>query len=139
MRGGRHLSKGDINGAQDAEREALLDQDSDPDQDIVLNRPSSADGQLHIDGKISSVKIQIKEVTNTMRDNVQKMLERGERLEDLQVASDRLNLAGSDFREAAKKAQRRAWMQNMRLRIIITMITVAVILCILVPIIIAYS
>ena len=78
-----------------------------------------------------SVRIQIKEVTDVMRDNVQKVMERGERLEDLQVASDRLSSAGNEFREAARKAQRRAWMQNVRSRIVIAAITITAIICIL--------
>lgn len=78
----------------------------------------------------SSVRIQIKEVTDVMRDNVHKVMERGERMEDLQLASDRLSSAGNEFREAARKAQRRAWMQNMRGRLIIIAITITAILCI---------
>lgn len=66
-----------------------------------------------------------------MRNNVQRVMERGERLEDLQVASDRLTSAGNEFRDAARKAQRRAWMQNMRGRIIIVVITITAILCII--------
>ncbi|XP_008204871.1 synaptobrevin homolog 1 isoform X1 [Nasonia vitripennis] len=132
MRAGRSLSSGDLRGAEDAEKETLLDHDSEPDEDMLFNRTSSADGQLHIDGKISSVKIQIREVTDVMRDNVHKVMERGERMEDLQMASERLSSAGDEFREAARKAQRRAWMQNVRGRLIIIAITITAILCIVV-------
>lgn len=77
------------------------------------------------------VRIQIKEVTDVMRENVKKVIERGERLEDLQEASDRLTIAGSEFREAAKKAQRAAWMQNVRSRIIVIAVITILILCII--------
>lgn len=70
-------------------------------------------------------------MTDVMRDNVQKVLERGERLEDLQLASDRLSFAGNEFRDAAKRAQRRAWIQNIKSRVIIIGITVIAIICIL--------
>lgn len=63
-----------------------------------------------------------------MRDNVQKVMDRGEKLEDLQQASDRLSMAGNEFREAAKRAQRRAWLQNVKSRIIIISITVTIVL-----------
>lgn len=66
-----------------------------------------------------------------MRDNVQKVMDRGERLEDLQEASDRLNLAGTEFREAARRAQRKAWLQNVKSRIIIVSVTVTVVLLII--------
>lgn len=58
-------------------------------------------------------------------------MERGERLEDLQEASDRLTMAGSEFRATAKKAQQRAWLQNFKTRIILVTITVTVVICII--------
>lgn len=66
-----------------------------------------------------------------MRDNVQKIIDRGERLEDLQEATDRLSTAGNEFREAARKAQRRAWLQNVKARIIIISVTVTIVLFII--------
>lgn len=77
------------------------------------------------------MRIQIRDVTDVMRSNVQKIMERGDRLEDLQIASDRLNIAGNEFRDAARKAQRRAWMQNFRSRLILICITVIIIICII--------
>ncbi|XP_011634303.1 vesicle-associated membrane protein 721-like isoform X2 [Pogonomyrmex barbatus] len=74
-----------------------------------------------------------------MRNNVQKVMDRGERLEDLQEASDRLNMAGIEFREAAKRAQRRAWLQNVKSRIIIISITVTIVLFIVVSIVVKYA
>lgn len=79
----------------------------------------------------SSVRLQIQEVTEVMRENVQKVMERGDKLEDLQEASDRLNSAGNEFRSAAKKAQQRAWFQNFRARIILVTITMTVVICII--------
>ncbi|XP_011303222.1 synaptobrevin homolog 1 isoform X1 [Fopius arisanus] len=123
----------DLRHANADERETLLEHDSDPDEDMLFSRSStSSQDDIRVHRKIDSVKIQIRDVTDVMRDNVQKVLERGERLEDLQIASDRLNIAGNEFREAARKAQRRAWMQNVRSRIIIIAVTVTVILCIIV-------
>lgn len=66
-----------------------------------------------------------------MRDNVQKVMERGEKLEDLQEASDRLTTAGNEFRATAKKARQRAWFQNFRTRLILFAITVTVVICII--------
>lgn len=77
------------------------------------------------------MRLQIQEVTEAMRENVQKVMERGERLEDLQEASDRLSMAGNEFRTAAKKAQQRAWLQNFKTRIVLVAITVTVVICII--------
>ena len=48
-----------------------------------------------------------------MRENVEKVMERGERLEDLQLASDRLNVAGTEFRNSARKARYDGWLRNL--------------------------
>ncbi|XP_012276512.1 vesicle-associated membrane protein 4 isoform X3 [Orussus abietinus] len=111
----RSMSRDDLRNAEDVEKESLLDHDSEPDEDMLFN-----------------VKIQIQEVTDAMRENVKKVMERGEKIEDLQEASDRLSLAGNEFREAARRAHRKAWMQNVKSRIIVIGITVTVVLCIVV-------
>ncbi|XP_035725537.1 synaptobrevin homolog 2-like isoform X1 [Vespa mandarinia] len=127
-----NLSREDIRSADKDEKETLLEHDSEPDEDMIFNRPSTSNGISRADGKMDSIRIQIQEVTDVMRDNVKKVMERGERLEDLQDASDRLSMAGSQFREAAKKAQRRAWLQNVKSRIIIVSVTLTIVLFIVV-------
>ncbi|XP_034950698.1 synaptobrevin homolog 2-like isoform X2 [Chelonus insularis] len=133
------VTSSDVRSANPDERETLLEHDSDPDEDMIFNRSSVSSDDVEVHRKIDSVKVQIREVTEVMRDNVQRVLERGERLEDLQMASDRLNIAGNEFRDAAKKAQRRAWIQNIKSRALVVGITIIIILCIIVPIIVKYS
>ncbi|XP_018361995.1 PREDICTED: synaptobrevin homolog 2-like isoform X1 [Trachymyrmex cornetzi] len=130
--GKRSLSKEDIKTADKDEKESLLEHDSDLDEEMLFTRPSTSSGNENIENKMDTVKLQIQEVADVMRDNVQKVIDRGERLEDLQQASDRLNMAGNEFREAAKRAQRRAWLQNVKSRIIIISITVTIVLFIVV-------
>ncbi|XP_076238979.1 vesicle-associated membrane protein 3 isoform X2 [Calliopsis andreniformis] len=134
-----NLSREDIKTAAKDEKELLLEHDSDPDENMLFNRPSTSMAETRVDGKMDSVRLQIREVTEVMRENVQKVMERGERLEDLQEASDRLNMAGNEFRATAKKAQQRAWFQNFKTRIILVAITVTVVICIIVSIVLKYS
>ncbi|KAG7213642.1 hypothetical protein KM043_002888 [Ampulex compressa] len=135
----RVVTRDDLKTADTDEKELLLEHDSDPDEAMLFNQPSTSSDEIRTDRKMESVRIQIQEVTNVMRDNVQKVMERGERLEDLQEASDRLNMTGNEFREAAKRAQRKAWLQNFKSRIILISITLTVVLCIVVSIIVRYS
>ncbi|XP_012533303.2 synaptobrevin homolog 2 isoform X1 [Monomorium pharaonis] len=135
--GKRSLSREDIRAADKDEKESLLEHDSDLDEEMLFtvyhcSQPSTSNKSENVDRKMDSVKLQIQEVADVMRDNVQKVMDRGERLEDLQEASDRLNMAGNEFREAAKRAQRRAWLQNVKSRIIIISITVTIVLFIVV-------
>ncbi|XP_018299688.1 synaptobrevin homolog 2 isoform X2 [Mycetomoellerius zeteki] len=137
--GKRSLSKEDIKTADKDEKESLLEHDSDLDEEMLFTRPSTSSGNENTDNKMDTVKLQIQEVADVMRDNVQKVIDRGERLEDLQQASDRLNMAGNEFREAAKRAQRRAWLQNVKSRIIIISITVTIVLFIVGSIVVKYA
>ncbi|XP_033333790.1 vesicle-associated membrane protein 4 isoform X2 [Megalopta genalis] len=137
-----NLSREDIQTADKDERETLLEHDSEPDEDMLFNQPNTSTVEpsaSRSDIKMDSVRLQIQEVTEVMRENVQKVMERGERLEDLQDASDRLSMAGNEFRASAKKAQQRAWLQNFRARVILVTITVTVIVCIIVTIVVKYS
>ncbi|XP_014615879.1 PREDICTED: synaptobrevin homolog 2-like isoform X2 [Polistes canadensis] len=120
------LSRKDIESA-DKDEKTLLEHDSEPDEDMIFNRPSTSNGIGKIDGKMDSVKIQIDDVTNVMRDNVMKVMERGDKLEDLQDASDRLSMTSNQFREAANKAQRRMWLQNLKSRIFIVSVILTII------------
>ncbi|XP_016909467.1 vesicle-associated membrane protein 4-like isoform X2 [Apis cerana] len=133
------LSAEDIKTAAKDEKELLLEHDSDPDENMLFNRPSTSVTETKADGKMDSVRLQIQEVTEVMRENVQKVIERGEKLEDLQEVSDRLTMAGNEFRAAARKAQQRAWLQNFKTRIILVTITVTVVVCIIVSIAVKYS
>ncbi|XP_020286100.1 synaptobrevin homolog 2-like isoform X3 [Pseudomyrmex gracilis] len=126
--GKRSLSREDLKTADKDEKESLLEHDSDLDEEMLFTRPSTSSEDANVNRKMDNVRIQIQEVTDVMRDNVQKVMDRGEKLEDLQEASDRLNMAGNEFREAAKKAQRKAWMQNIKSRMIIISVTVIIVL-----------
>ncbi|XP_014615880.1 PREDICTED: synaptobrevin homolog 2-like isoform X3 [Polistes canadensis] len=132
------LSRKDIESADKDEKQTLLEHDSEPDEDMIFNRPSTSNGIGKIDGKMDSVKIQIDDVTNVMRDNVMKVMERGDKLEDLQDASDRLSMTSNQFREAANKAQRRMWLQNLKSRIFIVSVILTIIFFIFVSIIVKY-
>ncbi|KAL6434949.1 hypothetical protein ACFW04_005245 [Cataglyphis niger] len=133
------LGKEDIEAANKDEKETLLEHDSDYDEEMLFTQPGTSNGQEKVDNKMDSVKLQIQGVADIMRDNVQKVMDRGERLEDLQEASDRLNMTGNEFREAARRAQRKAWLQNVKSRIIIISITVTIVLFIVVSIVVKYT
>ncbi|KAK7868058.1 hypothetical protein R5R35_007505 [Gryllus longicercus] len=110
------------------------------DEDYFLNGPTGKTSFGNQDDeRVRQVQAQIAEVTGVMRDNVGKIMERGDQLENLQVASDRLSAASYDFQSASTRIKRRAWAQHMKIRAIIAALSVLVIVGILVPIIVHYS
>ncbi|XP_076455070.1 vesicle-associated membrane protein 4-like [Babylonia areolata] len=124
--------------SSDIERRGLLDGDSD-DEDFFLRGPKVQTGNLRGDPKLSNLRGQVDEVMGIMKDNVNRVAERGDRLEDLQDKSDSLASNADMFRSRSKSLHHNMWWKNCRMRILITMVILVLVLIILVPIIIHYT
>lgn len=66
-----------------------------------------------------SVRVQIAEVTDAMRDNVGRLLERGDQLDQLQDRSQGLATSSDQFRTSANRVRRNAWWHNTRTKLVI--------------------
>lgn len=134
----RYLSDEDITEAADPEKEKLLQDDED--EDFFLKGPTSSGKTLTIqDKKLRRVQFQVDEVSNIMKDNIEKIMERGERLEDLEEKSDSLATNADQFWSTAKKMQSRMWWRNMRVKVLLVLVILAILLIIFVPIIVRNS
>ncbi|XP_030228109.1 vesicle-associated membrane protein 4 isoform X3 [Gadus morhua] len=98
----RHLNDEEVTGSIRSERRNLLEEDSDEEEDFFLRGPSAPRFGPQKD-KIKQVQSQVDEVIDVMQENISKVIERGERLEDLQDKSGRQNLT----KEKEKKRRRR--------------------------------
>nr|XP_028588110.1 vesicle-associated membrane protein 4 isoform X1 [Podarcis muralis]XP_028588111.1 vesicle-associated membrane protein 4 isoform X1 [Podarcis muralis] len=86
----RHLNDDDVTGSVKSERRNLLEEDSDEEEDFFLRGPSGPRFGPKND-KIRHVQNQVDEVIDVMQENITKVIERGERLDDLQDKSDEGN------------------------------------------------
>uniref|UniRef100_A0A8C5BMD7 Vesicle-associated membrane protein 4 n=1 Tax=Gadus morhua TaxID=8049 RepID=A0A8C5BMD7_GADMO len=77
------------------------------------------------------VQSQVDEVIDVMQENISKVIERGERLEDLQDKSESLSDNASAFSSRAKQLHRRMWWRDMKMKIIISLVVFAVLLIII--------
>ncbi|KAL4219314.1 Vesicle membrane receptor protein (v-SNARE) [Mactra antiquata] len=125
----------DSYGARDVERQALLDGDSDED-DFFLNGPRVNTNKL-ADPKIGRLKGQVDEVVDVMRDNVTKVIDRGDRLEDLQDKSDSLASNSDMFRSRAKALHKTMWWKNCRMKLIMALVILVILSIIIIPIIVS--
>uniref|UniRef100_A0A8C7M6A5 Vesicle associated membrane protein 4 n=1 Tax=Oncorhynchus kisutch TaxID=8019 RepID=A0A8C7M6A5_ONCKI len=64
--------------------------------------------------KIRQVQSQVDEVIDVMQENISKVIDRGERLEDLQDKSESLSDNASAFSTRAKQLHRRMWWRDMK-------------------------
>ncbi|XP_030532693.1 vesicle-associated membrane protein 721-like [Rhodamnia argentea] len=80
--------------------------------------------------KLAKVKAQVSEVKGVMMENIEKVLDRGEKIELLVDKTDNLRSQAQDFRQQGTKMRRKMWMQNMKIKLIVLGIIIALILII---------
>lgn len=95
----------------------------------VLVQYSSSD----VLGKLES---RVDEVTNIMRDNIDKVVHRGEALDDIYDRSEQLAINSTDFRQSSTKLRRKLLWRNIKLwviliLIILVIISIIVVICVL--------
>ncbi|KAK9086093.1 hypothetical protein Sjap_026504 [Stephania japonica] len=80
--------------------------------------------------KLAKVKAQVSEVKGVMMENIEKVLDRGEKIELLVDKTENLHQQAQDFRSAGTKIRRKMWLQNMKIKLIVLGILIALILII---------
>ncbi|CAB1414874.1 unnamed protein product [Pleuronectes platessa] len=133
----RHLNDDEVTGSIRSERRNLLEEDSDEEEDFFLRGPTGPRFGPQSD-KIKQVQSQVDEVIDVMQENISKVIERGERLDDLQDKSESLSDNASAFSSRAKQMHRRMWWRDMKMKMIIALVVVALLLIIIIPVILRY-
>ncbi|KAF8394172.1 hypothetical protein HHK36_020378 [Tetracentron sinense] len=91
--------------------------------------------------KLAKVKAQVSEVKGVMMENIEKVLDRGEKIELLVDKTENLRsqlsssvyayiMQAQDFRQTGTKMRRKMWLQNMKIKLIVLGILIALILII---------
>jgi vesicle-associated membrane protein 4 len=69
-----------------------------------------------------------------MRDNINKVSERGERLDSLQDKTDNLAVSAQGFRRGANRVRKQMWWKDMKMRMcIIAAVIILLLVVIVVP------
>ena len=76
--------------------------------------------------KLAKVKAQVTEVKGVMMDNIEKVLDRGEKIELLVDKTDNLRSQAQDFRTQGTKMKRKMWFQNMKIKLIVVGIIILI-------------
>ncbi|KAK6194410.1 hypothetical protein SNE40_000047 [Patella caerulea] len=128
----------DISSSRDVERQNLLDGDSD-EEDFFYKGPNVRTDSLRNDPILGRLKGQVNDVVDVMKSNVSKVIDRGERLEDLQDKSDDLANNSDMFRTRAKGLHKSMWWKNCRMKLILAAIIIILLAIIIIPIILHYQ
>lgn len=81
--------------------------------------------------KIKDVQKQVDETTHIMKDNIESIIERGEKIENLEMKTIQLEKDAKDFRGKARDLKRHFCIQNAKMIGIISCIVIVIILIII--------
>ncbi|KAJ3069980.1 hypothetical protein HDU99_002790 [Rhizoclosmatium hyalinum] len=79
--------------------------------------------------KVAQVQAQVQDAVGIMQNNIQKVAERGERLEDLNERSENLASSSQAFRNKSKEVRMKMFWQDAKTRLILGAVALVVIGC----------
>ncbi|KMZ69953.1 hypothetical protein ZOSMA_202G00400 [Zostera marina] len=80
---------------------------------------------------ISKIKTQVNEVKGVMLENIDRVLDRGEKIEIIVEKTNDLHSQAQDFRHTGAKMRKKMWLQNMKIKLVVLAIIIALILIII--------
>lgn len=80
--------------------------------------------------KLDHLESDVSEVTHLLRENVEKVIDRGEKIDDLQTRSEDLQAGSHYFSRRANQVRRKMCWQNCKMNIIIALVVLGVIIVI---------
>jgi len=85
--------------------------------------------------RTAALQAEIDSTVGIMRDNINKVSERGEHLDSLQDKTDNLQRSAQGFRRGANRVRKAMWWKDMKMRmIIIAVVVIIIVIAIVVPI-----
>ncbi|CAB3365420.1 Hypothetical predicted protein [Cloeon dipterum] len=83
--------------------------------------------QIAAQKRLQQTQAQVDEVVDIMKTNVEKVLERDQKLSELDDRADALQQGASQFEQQAGKLKRKFWLQNLKMMIIMGVIGLVII------------
>jgi len=92
---------------------------------------SQGQGGYQSNDRVGQLRGQVDEVRGVMSQNIERVMERGEKLDDLVDKTGALEQNAVRFRQTSKKVRRKMWWKNTKMTLIIVVVVVAIILIII--------
>ncbi|XP_020777384.1 vesicle-associated membrane protein 8 isoform X2 [Boleophthalmus pectinirostris] len=91
----------------------------------VQTPSSSSSAKLdHVQGQVNEVKV-------ILKDNINKVLERGDRLDDLIGKTDDLQASADSFQRTSSRVARKYWWKNIKMMILIGVVVLIIVILII--------
>lgn len=94
--------------------------------------PPAPPPNLTSNRRLQQTQAQVNEVVDIMRVNVDKVLERDQKLSELDDRADALQAGASQFETSAAKLKRKYWWKNLKMMIILGVICAIILIIIIV-------
>lgn len=83
------------------------------------NSNNRMSAQFPGDHKIKELQSDVDEITNVMKSNINKVLERGDRVDALNERSELLSSHANEFRINSRNVRKKLWWDDFRMRILV--------------------
>ncbi|KNG50257.1 snare protein-like protein Snc2 [Stemphylium lycopersici] len=114
----------------------------EPPYDPYIPSGGAAGGQQGGQGqngnhRTAALQAEIDSTVGIMRDNINKVSERGARLDSLQDKTDNLAVSAQGFRRGANRVRKQMWWKDMKMRMCLIVGIIILLIVIIVPSVIA--
>ncbi|KAJ5698982.1 Synaptobrevin [Penicillium macrosclerotiorum] len=94
---------------------------------------ASASTQQNGNQRTAALQAQIDDTVGVMRENINKVSQRGERLDSLQDKTDNLAVSAQGFRRGANRVRKQMWWKDMKMRVCLVICVIVLLVVIIVP------
>lgn len=99
------------------------------------NPPSHDPARAAASSKLQSTQKQVNEVVDIMKTNVERIMEREEKLSSLDERANNLSMSASQFQTTSGKLKRKYWWKNLKMMLILGCVITLIIVVIIVSIV----
>lgn len=103
----------------------------------VSDAPAGGSSAQNGNQRTAALQAQIDDTVGVMRENINKVSQRGERLDTLQNKTDDLAVSAQGFRRGANRVRKQMWWKDMKMRVCLVIAIIILIIVIVVPAVVA--
>ncbi|EDO15795.1 hypothetical protein Kpol_1040p8 [Vanderwaltozyma polyspora DSM 70294] len=101
-----------------------------PEEQEVPEEPQS---------KVAALRAEIDDTVGIMRDNINKVAERGERLTSIEDKADNLAVSAQGFKRGANRVRKQMWWKDLKMRLCLVLVVIILLVVIIVPIVVHFT
>lgn len=93
----------------------------------------------HEPSKAQALKSEIDDTVGIMRDNINKVAERGERLTTIEDKADNLAMSAQGFKRGANRVRKQMWLKDLKMKACLVLGIIILLVVVIVPIVVHFS